>query len=67
MLLCLIDLVANRLQQFREGGSFKDAAKLRAIIVNDIDVLDDHVINLLFAPLQIEPVIDGQTPPLAHL
>jgi len=56
----LMDLVADRLQQFFEGRAAEDAAKLRAIVVNDTDVFDDNIAPLPRAPLEIEPVSDGE-------
>jgi len=56
-------LLRNRSQQVREKRPAEDAAKLRAIMVNDTDVFDDHVVNLPFAPLEIKPVINGKFSP----
>jgi hypothetical protein len=61
--LWLTDLVADRSQQIRERRPAEDAAKLQAIIVNETDVFDDHVVNLPFAPLEIKPAIDGKFSP----
>lgn len=56
----LLNLVADRLQQFGEGRAAEDAAKLRAIIINDTDVFDDHVVDFPLTCLETEPVIDGR-------